>query len=124
MNNKGQTLVIFVILLPLFLLIFAYIVDTSIMYYEKNKLDDTTKMVIKYKMYHIEENEKKIKEYIKRNDKNINIEKIKMDEKQVEISLNKKVKSVFGKIIGFNHYEIKSSYLGKIDKKEIKKLEE
>ncbi len=124
MNNKGQTLVIFVLLLPVFLVLFAYIVDTSILFYEKNKLDDINKMVIDYKMHHIEENEAKIKKYILRNDEKIKIEKIIMDDKKVEIYLSKKVKSLFGRIIGFHHYDIKSSYRGIIDKKEIKKIEE
>ena len=124
MNNKGQTLVIFVILLPLFLFVFAYIVDTALMLYEKNKLDDLNKMVIDYKMYHVEENKEKIKEYIKRNDKEVIIKKLYMDEKKVEIQLIKKIDAVFGKIIGLNTYEIKSYYIGKIDKKEIKKIEE
>ena len=124
MNNKGQTLVIFVLLLPLFLLLFAYVVDTSILFYEKNKLDDLTKMIIDYKMYHIEENENKIKDYIIKNDKEIKIEKIKMDEEKIELHLSKKIKSLFGRIVGFNYYDIDSSYRGLILKKEIEKIKE
>lgn len=124
MNNKGQTLVIFVLLLPLFLLLFAYVVDTSIMFYEKNKLDDINKMVIDYKMYHVEENEKKIKEYIIRNDEEIEIESIKMDEEKIELHLSKKVKSIFGRIIGVDYYDVDSSYRGLILKKEIEKIKE
>lgn len=124
MNNKGQTLVIFVLLLPLFLLLFAYVVDTSILFYEKNRLDDINKMVIDYKMYHIEANEEKMNTYILKNDKEIRIEKINMDDEKIEIYLSKKIKSLFGRIIGFNSYDITSSYRGIIDKKEIQKIEE
>lgn len=124
MNNKGQTLVIFVLLLPLFILLVAYVVDTSILFYEKNKLDDINKMVIEYKMYHVEENEKKIKDYILKNDKEIKIKNIKMDEEKIKLHLSKKVKSIFGRIIGFNYYNVDSSYEGLILKKEIKKIKE
>lgn len=124
MNNKGQTLVIFVLLLPLFLILLAYIVDTSILFYEKNRLDDINKMVIDYKMYHIEANEEKIHTYILKNDKEIRIKKINMNDEKIEIYLSKKIKSLFGRIIGFNSYDITSSYRGMIDKKEIQKIEE
>ena len=124
MNNKGQTLVIFVLLLPLFILLFACVIDASILFYEEHKLNNINQMVIEYKMYHIEANEEKVEEYIKKNDQDVHIEKITMDDEKVEIFLSKEVKSLFGQIIGLKHYDIQSSYRGLIDKKEIQKIEE
>ncbi len=124
MNNKGQTLVIFVLLLPIFLLLFAYLVDTSLLFYEKNKLDDLNKMVIQYKMDHVEKEEEKIKDYIYNNDKKIQIYALKMDQQEIQIQLSKKIQSLFGRIVGIKDYTIKSSYMGNIQTKEIKKIEE
>lgn len=124
MNNKGQTLVIFVMLLPLFLCLLAYITDTSYLFYEKNKLDDVNKMVINYKMNHIEANKEKVKNYIMKNGETIKIEKMDMNDKSVTIKLSKKVKSIFGSIVGKNYYDITSYYRGTIDTKRIGKIKE
>ena len=40
MNNKGQVLVIFIMILPVLLLGAACIVDSSYMMYQKNRLDN------------------------------------------------------------------------------------
>ena len=49
MNSKGQTLVEFVIILPVFLVLLFYIIDFGRIIYAKNKLEnnlnDTTKLV-------------------------------------------------------------------------------
>lgn len=124
MNNKGQTLVIFVLLLPLFVLLLAFITDTSIMFFEKNRLDNTSRMIINYKMNHIEMNDKKVREYIKKNDKEIKVEKLKMDDKKVVLKTSKKINSVFGKIIGKDYYIVSSYYEGIINTKQINKIEE
>ena len=37
MNNKGQTLIIFVILIPILILVAALVVDTGLMTFEKER---------------------------------------------------------------------------------------
>lgn len=101
MNKKGQVLVLFIIILPVLLLVFALIVDTSLAYSSKIK----GKSMTKYALSH----DKDIKEYFKLN--NINIKKINLysqDEKKcAEIEWN--IDSVFGSIIGIKNYNIKIS---------------
>ena len=46
MNNKGQTLIAFVIILPIFILFLAFIVDTGLLLKEKSKLNGSTKSII------------------------------------------------------------------------------
>ena len=46
MNHKGQTLVAFVILLPLVLLIFALVIDTGYILKEHIRLQNTTKIIL------------------------------------------------------------------------------
>lgn len=125
MNNKGQTLVIFVVFLPIIIIIMATVVDVSLMYYQKNKLDNINMMVTEYGINHFEDNDNnlKLESLIYENDKDIEIKKILIDDSRIEIILNKKIKSIFGKIIGLEEYEITSKYIGtNIDnKKEIKK---
>ena len=62
MNNKGQTLALFVIIIPLILLLFIYIVDIGNLYLEKRKINNTLEYALEYK----KEN-KNVEEYINKN---------------------------------------------------------
>ena len=48
LNNKGQSLVMFICLLPILLLIVLAIVDVSRMVIEKNKLNNINYIAISY----------------------------------------------------------------------------
>ena len=124
-NNKGQTLVIFIVVLPLLMIIMATVIDISLMYYEKNKLDNLNMMVTEYGINHLEDKDlkEKINELINENDDEIKSKKIETSENNVTITLSKETKSTFGKIIGIEKYIITSKYIGTNieDKKEIKK---
>ena len=39
-NNKGQVLVLFLLLLPIIIIFFVSIIDSSLMLYNKNKLEN------------------------------------------------------------------------------------
>ena len=51
MNNKGQVLVLFIIILPILLLGCACLVDSSYMLYQKNRLDNINYDVMKCYRY-------------------------------------------------------------------------
>ena len=90
-NNKGQSIVIFVIILPLIMLVVAYVYDVSSMNYEKNRLNSLAELA--------KDNDSC--EIVEQNDKDI--ECIISDNK---IVLNKEIKSVFGKVIGKGKYNV------------------
>ena len=52
LNNKGQSLVMFICLLPILLLIVLAIVDVSRMVIEKNKLNNINNIAIWYYSSH------------------------------------------------------------------------
>lgn len=118
-NNKGQTLVTFIVFLPILLIILATVVDIGLMYYEKNKLDNLNMMTTEYALDNLDVN--KINNLIKKNDKNVKFEKLNNQNNKLEITLTKEVESIFGKIIGIKEYKLTSKYIGIKDKKEIKK---
>lgn len=108
MNNKGQTLVLFVILLPLFIIIGAYMVDSGYILIEKNKLDGVLEIA---KDAYLEENLScdEIKKLILKNDE---IETINCDVSNgLELSLQTHIDSIFGQLIGYKDYEINSSII-------------
>ena len=83
MNNKGQTLALFVIIIPLILLLFIYIVDIGNLYLEKRKINNTLEYALEYK----KEN-KNVEEYINKNIDDVD-EIIVLDD-EIIIKKNKK----------------------------------
>ena len=100
MNNKGQSLVLFVIIIPIIILLFVYLFDLANLTSEKIKLDSIAKTSITY----LKEDKEilEVQNYIIKNDKEIKIIKIN----DTEIHLKKEVPSIFGKNIGFKSYKI------------------
>lgn len=103
MNDKGQSLVFFVALIPLVFIIFAFIFDTSLIIRENNRLESITTSAINY-LAKNNKSPEEVEKVIKENDEDIKILKIDYG----RISLEKNVKPIFGKIIGFKEYKIKT----------------
>lgn len=110
LNNKGQSLVMFICLLPILLLIVLAIVDVSRMVIEKNKLNNINYIAISYYSSHKEDYDvtERIISLVKRNDEDIINVRINKDKNT--IYLDKKIDSTMGKIIGISEYEIVSEY--------------
>ena len=121
MNKKGQTLVIFILFLPIIACIILMIINKSNMYYDKRNMENITKEAINYGLNNIEEEniETKIKIFI---EKNIECEKeITINDKKIKITL-KKTSNELKKILGYN--EIKITYKGYIENEKIKIVKE
>ena len=114
MNNKGQVLVIFVILLPIFLIILALVIDLGLLSIEKRKINNNTYDAVEY---YLESNdrEKTIK-LLKDNLNDIEIN-ISNNDEYIEINVVKEYKSLY--TIISNDQEISITYKGMKDSKEI-----
>ena len=100
LNNKGQSLVIFVIVLPILLLFISYVFDVITINYERNRLNNIA-VQIKDNVNTLTDDEIVI--LVNKNDK-----KIDVDIKENEIKLSKKTKGVFNKITKQEYYNINS----------------
>ena len=107
MNNKGQALIFFVLILPLLLLLAAYIVDNTYIAYNTNKLNQINKLIVKDAVIN-KMTKEEIKEYEEKNDKDIKIDFMFVSSDKVELTLKKEIKSLFGSIIGKDHYTLTS----------------
>ncbi len=108
MNKKGQTLIAFVIILPVFILFLAFIVDTGILLKEKSRLNGSTKIILE-NMYP-KRNESNFQEQtidlFKKNKiptENLNLE---VKNNTIIVSNDYEIESIFGKIIGIKKYKI------------------
>ena len=124
LNNKGQSLVMFVCLLPMLLIIILLVVDYGRVNSTKEKLDSINKLGIDY----LKENGSSttaianVTDIITKNDssiQNIKVEKIDRSN-NIKITLTKEINSTFTKISSKFKYEIASIY--EIDGDKIKRI--
>lgn len=114
LNNKGQTLILFVVLIPVLLMVLAIVVDVSLMYHEKIKSENTTKTIIKnvYGNRSDDNIKNQIKDLFKKNNIEYKNIKISSTSEYIKITNNYEIDSIFGKIIGFKKYKIKINIKG------------
>ena len=117
MNNKGQVLVVFIILLPIFLLILGFVIDYGMLSIEKKNVDENTYDAVKYYIENIDDIdiEDKVKKILNSNLDNIDIN-ISTNENFVEIIVNKEYEGIYKSLYDGN---IEVKYMGMKDTKEV-----
>lgn len=110
MNKHGQTLVLFVILLPIILLLAALVVDMGVILNSKTKSKEVTKTIIRENFNDLDE--EKVKDILTAN--NIATENLEITNSDNEINIKNtyEVESIFGSIIGIKSYTIKIDITG------------
>lgn len=121
MNRKGQTLILFVILVPIIVLFMAIVIDTGLALQEKTKLNSTIKTILKTTFLRKEnpEYEMEIKNLFEKNQIPTEKLSIQLKEKEIKIQNMYEIESVFGKIIGIKSYKIKSSFTAREENQKI-----
>ena len=111
MNNKGQSLVTFVLIVPIVFLIFLMVYDIGTMVLLKNELDDINYMVMDYGLEHLSDDDinGKLQELIIKNRKNVNID-IKILDDKMYIELSDKIDNKLSLINKITL--VKSAYVG------------
>lgn len=108
MNNKGQVLVLFIMILPVLLLGGAVLIDSSYMLYQKNRLDNINYDVLNSLKNKTSLTEAEVERLIHLNDAEIVNKDIVIDN-TITIDNYIYVDSIFGKMIGFDEYKVSSS---------------
>ena len=119
MNNKGQILVIFVIMLPIFLILLTFVIDLGLVSIEKRNISNNTYDCVEYYLNNKDDEniEDKIKSLLNKNINNIDNIKINNTDEYIEITVSKKHKSLYSVIS--NNYDIKITYKGIKESNEI-----
>lgn len=126
LNNKGQSLFLFVIFIPIFLMICVFVVDIGFAKIEENKLNNISILSLNYGLSHIEDDPyDEMVNLINKNDSKIDNYSIDIDleNKKINIMLEKNIDSFFGGIINKDKYDILSNYTGYIDTDGNRKIE-
>ena len=114
MNNKGQSLVTFVLIIPILFLIFLMVYNIGNMILLKNELNDINRIVIDYGLNNIEEENiiVKMEELVKKNKNNIDNISINIEDNKIYVILEDSIDTNMS-INGL--FRVKSSYVGYID---------
>ena len=67
LNNKGQSLVLFIMIIPILLLIMVFVYDMGMLLYEKDRLSNIVNMAIDYGLDNKEVSDEEIRELINKN---------------------------------------------------------
>ena len=125
LNNKGQTLVMFVLIIPIILLTLVLIYDVGNAIYEKNRISNTGYLAIEYALDNINIiDENSVVNYIIKNSDNLSNITVTIKDNIVNVSIEKKIEGLFSKNFDFDLTTVKSKYQGTINngKKNIERI--
>lgn len=118
MNKHGQAIVVFVLIIPLLLMLGAFLVDNSYMAYKNNELKNVTKEIIVYHLKKKNMTEEEINNYY--SDNGILIDSLNVNyENGISIEVKSSIDSYFGKIINLQEYKIKVSLRGFVENNKV-----
>lgn len=98
MNNKGQTLVVFIILLPFVLFFIFYVIDKSYLTYQTKELESVAEVICGYAL-DTTKTEEEINSLAHKNDPNIENIEVNYAIGSADVTLEKHKKSLFSKIL-------------------------
>ena len=119
MNNKGQSLIVFVLFLPIIIFFLALFIDASLMMLEKNRISSIIKDNMQIALNKDIKDYDKIKKAILSNDEKLTVNVLVTDE--LRINVTDKKKNLFGNILKFEWYNENYCFSGNYENKEIKK---
>lgn len=124
LNNKGQTLVLFVMLLPIMLLLMILVFDVGKFIYSKQELNHISSMVVSYGMEHYDEDdiENELVELVLLNCDDVRNVSVSASDDEVLVDIERMGDSIFGNIINIDMFEVRSSYIGNVTDNKIKRI--
>ena len=106
MNNKGQSLVIFIIIIPVIFIVFSFLYDYAYIINSQNKYENVTRTILNSTL-----EEDKIVDLYKQNGYKVDNFNYKKENDKVYIQNSYKIKSVFGNIINLKNYTVSINYV-------------
>lgn len=122
LSNKGQSLVLFVMLLPIIFMVIALVVQASYLSISKKNYDDNVREAVSYGLNHLDDADIQNK-LIRLLDENIEGQKqVSVSNDKVRIKVSDKIDGMFSSIFK-DMYSVEVTYIGYLDngKKRIEK---
>ena len=125
LNNKGQSSVMFIVLISIVHLVFTLVYDVGNAIYEKERLSNTNYMTIEYALDNINNvNENDLIELIMKNNSGLSSISVIIDNNVINIKISKNIRGIIGKMFDFDLIEARSEDTGKLtsDGKKIERI--
>ena len=112
LNNKGQSLVLFVVFLPILLLIMILVIDVGNTIMQKQELDNVNYITIEYGLDNINEEDldKKLVSMINKNIDDISIVNVNVETTKITITIKKDINGMLTDKLKI--FELESNYVG------------
>lgn len=116
LNNRGQSLVMFILIIPILIGIMVMVIDIGNVIYNKQDIDNINKLVIDYGVSNINSDSvvKDMRELGYLNNKNLDMDIVFRD-REIVIDSSYYVVGVFSKIFDTDGYLVRSKYKGYMD---------
>ena len=120
LNNKGQSLVLFVIVLPILLLILVLVIDIGRVIVLKQELSNISEIVLDYGLDKIDDNEleMELNNLVKLNKQDIDRIDISIEDERIYLKLEDKSEGIFSGLVDISIFNVKTSYVGYIESEE------
>jgi hypothetical protein len=105
MNNKGQSLILFVIVIPLIFIFGVFVFDLSNVYSQNSRLENLAYDAL-YNKYTYHKTIAEMKKYIYLSDPKVKIDELTDN----TICLSKNTEPIFGDVVGYKYYTVKACY--------------
>ncbi|MBQ2873076.1 MAG: pilus assembly protein [Bacilli bacterium] len=114
LNNKGQSLILFVLFIPMLLLIIVLVVDIGKALSLKSELDSINNIVLDYGLDNLgtEDLVKKLGDLVRLNKSDIDSIDINIEDNKIYIKLEDSNEELFLGLVDISLISIKSSYVG------------
>lgn len=110
MNKRGQTLILFVILIPILLGLCALVIDVGLIVSKSTHLKEVSKTIIEEVMP--EASIEEIEDLFIKNDIPVSQLEVQIEDEKIRIQNEYEIDSIFGSVIGLSSYEIRAQITG------------
>ena len=126
LNNKGQSLVLFVIVLPILILLLILVIDIGKIIVFKQELNNISELVLDYGLdnFDSENIENELVNLIKLNKNDVDNINVYIEDDKIYVKLSEKCDGIFSLFIDLSIFNVNSFYMGSIidDEKRIERM--
>lgn len=120
LNNKGQSLILFVLILPILLIMLVLVIDVGRVIIRKQELDNIGKIALSYGLDKIDDTELEeiILNTVMLNDDSIDNIDIKLENSMIYLNLSDYVDATLANVINISVFNVESLYVAYMDNNE------
>ena len=114
LNNKGQTLVMFIVIIPILISIMVLVIDLGSAFIKKQELNNVNKLVIEYGLDNLDQEnlESDLTSYITMNAKDLSNVKVTVENNTINVTTKAYIDGIISKALNIDGFEIVSTYQG------------